>query len=70
MSLLVIVAVVVAYLCVVAFALSLLAAAKRADTDMEDAYRRHRRRRPTPDDRQVAGEEERPAEIAGRRRAG
>jgi hypothetical protein len=70
MSLLVIVAVIVAYLCVVAFAVSLLAAAKQADTAMEDAYRRHRLRRPPPADREGAGEEERPAEMAGRRRGG
>ena len=70
MSLLVIAVAVVAYLCVVAFVMSLLVAAKRAEMDLQDDYRRLRRRRATWEDRRMAGEEERPAEISVHRRAG
>ena len=70
MSLLAVAAVVVAYLCIVAFVMTLLASAKRADTEIENDYRRLLRQRARLDDRRMAEEEERPAEISVRRRAG
>ena len=70
MSLMAVVAVAVAYVCIVAFALSLLASAKRADTVFENEHRRLHRRRGSRDDRHTVGEEEPLAENAVRRRAG
>lgn len=71
MSLLVVVAaLVLAYVCVVAFVMTLLVAAKRSDADIEAAHRTMRRRDAGRDDRDKAEKEEQPAEIAGRRRAG
>ena len=70
MSLMAVVAVAVAYLCIVAFVLSLLASAKRTDAALENEHRRLHRRRESTDDRHTVGEEDPLAENAVRRRAG
>jgi hypothetical protein len=62
-SLLTIAAVVVAYLCFVAFVMALLAAAKRGDKELERAHRALGRRRRRWDDRHVVEEEDRSEEI-------
>jgi len=69
MSLLAIAAVALAYLCIVAFVMALLVAAKRADTELENDYRTLRRRRGRRGDRHMDEEEERIPEISVRRRA-
>ena len=61
MSLLVVAAVVLAYLCIVTVVMALLVSAKRADAKIEDGYRTLLRQRAKLDGRRVAGEEERPA---------
>jgi hypothetical protein len=70
MSLLAVAAVVVAYLCLVAFVMTLFVSATRADTEIERDHRSLGRRDVTWDDRHMGGEEERPADISVRRRAG
>ena len=70
MTLLVIAAVALGYLCIVVLVMSLLVSAKRADTAVESDRRRRGRWQATWDDRHVAEEEEPPAEISVRRRAG
>ena len=69
MSLLAIAALVLAYLCIVAFVIAMLASAKRADADMKTAYRALRRSNAGWGDRRMT-EEEPPAEISAHRRAG
>ena len=70
MSLLGIAAVVLAYLCIVFLVMTLLASAKRADTEIENGYRTLLRQRARVSDRRVGEEEERPVEVSVRRRPG
>ena len=67
MSLLIVAAVVVSYVCFITFVMALLMTAKRADTEAASAHRRLHRRRARWDHRRVAEVEERPVELSGRR---
>ena len=71
MSMLVVAALVLAYLCVVAFVMAMLAAASRADAAIDRAFRALCQSDARWDDRRMAEEGEEPsAEMSAHRRAG